>query len=192
MSSHRPSGGGEWVPSPDGREGFRAVAIRKPVPAMASSIQDPDQFPLDLLEAAAVGFPFFLQDAAYFRGGFKVRLGMLLYLKVDHFLDHIDKALGAHAPSGSKSRAQLRRGGAAVFRRARPQVTRFRAESERSAPGAAGYCSLARAALRALKLGRSFGVGVCSLYWMTPCLSTTNAARALTEPSPSRSGSNVP
>ena len=54
------------------------------------------------------------------------------------------------------------------------------------------YFSLPSVSLIALKFGSSFGVGVCSLYWTTPSLSITNAARALTEPSPSRSGSNVP
>ena len=56
----------------------------------------------------------------------------------------------------------------------------------------ASYFSLARVSLIAAKFGRSFGVAVCSAYCTTPALSTTNAARALVEPKPSRSGSSTP
>ena len=54
------------------------------------------------------------------------------------------------------------------------------------------YFNFARTSFTALKFGRSFTVGVCSAYWMTPFLSTTNAARALTAPKPARSSSNTP
>src|SRR5438309_394795 len=54
------------------------------------------------------------------------------------------------------------------------------------------YLSFSRICLIAWKFGSSFGVGVCSLYWMTPSLSMTNAARALTAPNPIKSGSSVP
>lgn len=49
-----------------------------------------------------------------------------------------------------------------------------------------------KTSLIALKFGRSFGVGVCSLYLMTPCLSMTKAARALAAPNPARSGKRTP
>ena len=54
------------------------------------------------------------------------------------------------------------------------------------------YFSLPSVSLIAWKFGNSFGVGVCSLYWMTPFLSMTNAARALTAPNPIKSGNSVP
>ena len=54
------------------------------------------------------------------------------------------------------------------------------------------YCNFARVSLIAVKFGRSFGVGVCSLYCTTPFLSMTNAARAEVEPKPIRSGSSTP
>lgn len=62
----------------------------------------------------------------------------------------------------------------------------------RSIKGFAAYCSLAKVSLIASKFGRSFGVGVCSLYFTTPSLSMTNAARAATEPKPIKSSSNTP
>ena len=53
------------------------------------------------------------------------------------------------------------------------------------------YASLASAAWTAWKLGRSFGVGVCSAYCTTPCLSMTNAARAAVSPMPARLGKST-
>ena len=44
------------------------------------------------------------------------------------------------------------------------------------------------AAWTAAKFGRSFGVGVCSEYLITPSLPTTNAARADVSPMPARLG----
>ena len=52
----------------------------------------------------------------------------------------------------------------------------------------AAYFSFARAALTALKFGNSFGLGVCSLYWIMPLLSTTKAARAAVSPIPASIG----
>ncbi|GEM_PF-1456955 len=53
------------------------------------------------------------------------------------------------------------------------------------------YFNFASAALRASKFGRSFGVGVCSLYCTTPCLSITNAARAAVSPTPASIGNTT-
>ena len=46
------------------------------------------------------------------------------------------------------------------------------------------YFNFASVALIASKFGKSFGVGVCSLYCTTPFLSITNAARAAVSPTP--------
>src|SRR5687768_8868124 len=46
----------------------------------------------------------------------------------------------------------------------------------------------ARAALMALKFGRSFVVGVCSAYFTTPSLPMTNAARAEDSYMPTKPG----
>src|SRR5260370_969981 len=48
------------------------------------------------------------------------------------------------------------------------------------------YFSLANVSLTFSKLGKSFGVGVCSLYLTTPFLSITNAARPAVAPAPAR------
>jgi len=53
------------------------------------------------------------------------------------------------------------------------------------------YCNFANAACTAPKLGRSFGVGVCSLYCTIPCLSITKAARAEVSPTPASIGNNT-
>src|SRR5436190_1985263 len=50
------------------------------------------------------------------------------------------------------------------------------------------YFSFASALLTASKLGRSFGVGVCSLYCTTSLLSMTKAARAAVSPIPTSIG----
>ena len=50
----------------------------------------------------------------------------------------------------------------------------------------------AKAAWILVKSGSSSGVGVCSECLITPFLSMTKAARALTEPSPIRSERRVP
>jgi hypothetical protein len=50
------------------------------------------------------------------------------------------------------------------------------------------YLSLASVALTWSKCGRSFGLGVCSLYWTTPALSITKAARAAVSPTPASIG----
>src|SRR5262249_40639652 len=39
--------------------------------------------------------------------------------------------------------------------------------------------------------GKSFGVGVCSLYWTTPLLSITKAARAAVSPTPASIGNTT-
>src|SRR3954468_18676868 len=49
----------------------------------------------------------------------------------------------------------------------------------------------AKAALTLLKSGRSFGVGVCSAYLITPSLPMTNAARADVSPTPARFGNTT-
>src|SRR5580765_3189087 len=54
-----------------------------------------------------------------------------------------------------------------------------------------GYFNFARAALTASKFGKSFGVGVCSLYCTTPLLSITNAARAAVSPTPASIGNTT-
>ena len=46
------------------------------------------------------------------------------------------------------------------------------------------HFNFASAALTASKLGRSFGVGVCSAYCTTPFRSMTKAARAAVSPMP--------
>src|ERR1017187_9542579 len=43
----------------------------------------------------------------------------------------------------------------------------------------------------ASKFGKSFGVGVCSLYWTTPFLSITNAERAAVSPTPASIGNTT-
>ncbi len=48
--------------------------------------------------------------------------------------------------------------------------------------------SLPRISFTAAKFGRSFGVAVCSAYWMTPFLSMTKAARAAVSPMPASPG----
>src|SRR5678809_1285730 len=53
------------------------------------------------------------------------------------------------------------------------------------------YFSLPRTSLMALKLGKSFGVGVCSLYCTTPFLSMTKAARAEVSPTPASIGNTT-
>jgi len=53
------------------------------------------------------------------------------------------------------------------------------------------YFNFASVALTASKFGKSFGVGVCSLYWMTPALSMTNAARADVSPTPASIGNTT-
>jgi hypothetical protein len=62
---------------------------------------------------------------------------------------------------------------------------------EAGAPKLAGHFNLPNAPLTASKFGRSLGVGVFSLYWMTPCLSMTNAARAAVSPTPASIGNTT-
>lgn len=50
------------------------------------------------------------------------------------------------------------------------------------------YLIFAKVSFTALKFGKSFGVGVCSLYCTTPFLSMTNAARAAVSPTPANIG----
>src|SRR5262245_32210992 len=54
-----------------------------------------------------------------------------------------------------------------------------------------GYFNFERVSWTFPKLGRSFGVGVCSLYWMTPFLSMTKAARAAVSPTPASIGNTT-
>lgn len=54
------------------------------------------------------------------------------------------------------------------------------------------YLRPARTSLSFAKFGRSFGVGVCSAYCTTPCLSITKAARAEVSPTPARFGNSTP
>src|SRR5476649_1624062 len=53
------------------------------------------------------------------------------------------------------------------------------------------YFNFASTALTASKFGKSFGVGVCSLYCTTPFLSITNAARAAVSPTPASIGNTT-
>jgi hypothetical protein len=62
---------------------------------------------------------------------------------------------------------------------------------EAGAPKLSGHFNLPKAPLTASKFGRSLGVGVFSLYWMTPCLSITNAARAAVSPTPASIGNTT-
>ena len=63
-----------------------------------------------------------------------------------------------------------------------------RALPEAGILNAFSYFSFARVSLTLAKLGSSFGVGVCSLYWTTPLLSITKAARAAVSPTPASIG----
>src|SRR5260370_1782256 len=58
-------------------------------------------------------------------------------------------------------------------------------------PSRRPYFSLANVSLTFSKLGKSFGVGVCSLYWTTHFLSITNAARAAVSPMPASMGNTT-